>query len=255
MHTRAWIGARLPLANAAQFLASPRLCRTHSHRRSIQAQDCWSNTAIATGPQHVRVQANTLGLSLSVCRGKRGTALVVTSASGNGDAPANDTWLVVGLGNPGAQYEDTRHNVSLPLLHNVATAAAQHNRPLLRLYWMAYNQYRLHDCWAAQIGFKIIDCLSAEAGVAVTQKQHNALVGKGRLHGVPVLLAKPTTFMNSSGKAVRKLMDYYKVSTHAGLSKLRCLGMPCTNRVPKRWAQTRMHVLTAASCWRWDVVA
>lgn len=64
----------------------------------------------------------------------------------------------------------------------------------------------------AQIGFMIVDRLGADAGILVDKKQHNAVVGKGRLHGAPVLLAKPTTFMNSSGKAVRKLMDYYKVT-------------------------------------------
>jgi peptidyl-tRNA hydrolase, PTH1 family len=69
-----------------------------------------------------------------------------------------------------------------------------------------------YGCWTVQIGFMIIDRLAADAGIAVDKKQHNALVGKGQLHGAPVLLAKPTTFMNSSGKAVRKLMDYYKVT-------------------------------------------
>jgi peptidyl-tRNA hydrolase, PTH1 family len=64
----------------------------------------------------------------------------------------------------------------------------------------------------SQIGFMIVDRLGADAGISVDKKQHNAVVGKGRLHGPPVLLAKPTTFMNSSGKAVRKLMDYYKVT-------------------------------------------
>lgn len=73
-----------------------------------------------------------------------------------------------------------------------------------------------------QIGFMIVDRLAADAGVSVDKKQHNAVVGKGRLHGAPVLLAKPTTFMNSSGKAVRKLMDYYKVNVMTTTLKL-CL--------------------------------
>ncbi len=46
--------------------------------------------------------------------------------------------------------------------------------------------------------------------MAVDKKQHNALVAQARLWDARVLLAKPTTFMNSSGKAVKKLMDYYK---------------------------------------------
>ncbi len=62
-----------------------------------------------------------------------------------------------------------------------------------------------------QIGFQIVDRLGAAAGIPVDKKQHNALVGRGRLWDAKVLLAKPTTFMNNSGKAVRKLVDFYKV--------------------------------------------
>ena len=61
------------------------------------------------------------------------------------------------------------------------------------------------------MGFHLIDRLGSAAGISVDKKQHNAQVGSGRLWDRRVLLAKPTTFMNNSGKAVRKLMDYYKV--------------------------------------------
>ena len=78
----------------------------------------------------------------------------------------------------------------------------------------------IRELVCTQIGFQVIDRLGEAASVAVDKKQHNALVGRGRLWGAPVLLAKPTTFMNSSGKAVRKLMDYYKVCAWARAQRL-----------------------------------
>ena len=80
-------------------------------------------------------------------------------------------WLVVGLGNPGAKYERTRHNV----------------------------------------GFLAIDALAAAEGISVANQQLRALVGRGTVAGTPVLLVKPQTFMNSSGEAVVPLLKYYKV--------------------------------------------
>lgn len=64
-----------------------------------------------------------------------------------------------------------------------------------------------------QVGFQCIDQLAAAASIPLDKKQHNALVGKGMLFGRKAVLAKPQTFMNSSGKSVRKLMDFYKVHT------------------------------------------
>ncbi len=78
--------------------------------------------------------------------------------------------LIVGLGNPGGQYKDTRHN----------------------------------------IGFMVVDKLSHELGQGVVSWQsdggHKALIAKIS----DIILVKPQTFMNNSGIAVRKLMDYYK---------------------------------------------
>lgn len=75
--------------------------------------------------------------------------------------------LIVGLGNPGASYLITRHNV----------------------------------------GFMVIDALSKDSFV----KKHKSLIQKIPLTGESVLLAKPQTYMNCSGEAVRGLMGFYKI--------------------------------------------
>jgi len=80
-------------------------------------------------------------------------------------------YIIVGLGNPGKQYENTRHN----------------------------------------IGFDVIEKLAEEENVAVLEKKHKAIIGKGYVAGQKCILAKPQTFMNLSGESVRELIDYYKV--------------------------------------------
>lgn len=70
--------------------------------------------------------------------------------------------LIVGLGNPGADYAATRHN----------------------------------------LGFMFVDKLSSEEGVVVKRRECNAIVGQGEVEGVVTKLAKPQTFMNLSGHAV-----------------------------------------------------
>jgi PTH1 family peptidyl-tRNA hydrolase len=80
--------------------------------------------------------------------------------------------LVVGLGNPGKEYEGSRHNV----------------------------------------GFLVVD-LIAEANGAKwkSETKHQALTAKVTIDSQPVILAKPTTFMNLSGQAVSSLAKYYKI--------------------------------------------
>ncbi|AZK45542.1 aminoacyl-tRNA hydrolase [Paenibacillus lentus] len=80
-------------------------------------------------------------------------------------------WFV-GLGNPGAQYEKTRHN----------------------------------------IGFMALDELARRHNIDIRQSKCKALVGDGIIGGQKVALIKPMTYMNLSGEAVRAFMDYYKVS-------------------------------------------
>lgn len=75
-------------------------------------------------------------------------------------------WVVVGLGNPGAQYAGTRHNV----------------------------------------GFDVIDLLAERHRIKVKDAKHRAITGKGKVAERVTLLAKPLTFMNVSGQAVAPLI-------------------------------------------------
>lgn len=80
-------------------------------------------------------------------------------------------YIIVGLGNPGKQYANTRHN----------------------------------------IGFCVIDALAERFQIPLNQKKHKAIYGSGYIEGQKVLLAQPQTFMNLSGESVRELADFYKV--------------------------------------------
>lgn len=84
---------------------------------------------------------------------------------------AGAEWLVVGLGNPGEKYENTRHNV----------------------------------------GFLTVDELAERARVPVQKLKHRALTNTLEVGGVKVLLMKPVTYMNLSGEAVRQAVDFYKI--------------------------------------------
>lgn len=78
--------------------------------------------------------------------------------------------VIVGLGNPGREYETTRHNV----------------------------------------GFMAVDRLSADLGIEIRKKKFEALCGEGTVDGKKVVLVKPMTYMNLSGQAVRQVLDWYK---------------------------------------------
>ncbi|MBP8857686.1 MAG: aminoacyl-tRNA hydrolase [Anaerolineaceae bacterium] len=81
------------------------------------------------------------------------------------------SYLIAGLGNPGREYKDTRHN----------------------------------------IGFMVADRLAAELGIRVGRLQQKALVGNGVYLGSKVIIAKPVTYMNLSGQAVTSLIRYYGI--------------------------------------------
>lgn len=86
-------------------------------------------------------------------------------------------YIIVGLGNPGNKYQNTRHNV----------------------------------------GFASVDKLAEENHVVFAEKKHKAMLGKGIIGGERVILAKPQTFMNLSGESVRELLDYYRVDAKTNL--------------------------------------
>lgn len=79
-------------------------------------------------------------------------------------------YYIVGLGNPGLQYENTRHNV----------------------------------------GFMTIDYLANKYDIDVRKSKFKSLYGQGEISGHKVMLIKPQTYMNNSGEAVRELRDFYK---------------------------------------------
>ena len=83
--------------------------------------------------------------------------------------PDEIEFLVVGLGNPGAEYENTPHN----------------------------------------LGFRVIDRLAAANSIRVTRKENFSRVGLGTIRGKRVALAQPQTFMNLSGPAVKGLLERY----------------------------------------------
>ncbi len=81
-------------------------------------------------------------------------------------------YLIVGLGNPGQEYERTRHNV----------------------------------------GFMALDYIAGRIGADVRDLKQMALTGRGVLEGRRVLLVKPQTYMNRSGESVGALLRYYKLT-------------------------------------------
>ena len=82
-------------------------------------------------------------------------------------------WLIVGLGNPGPEYETTPHN----------------------------------------LGFLAVDRLAARNGIRITRLDSKAIVGIGRVTGEDAVLAKPQTFMNLSGTSVKPLAAKHGVET------------------------------------------
>jgi peptidyl-tRNA hydrolase, PTH1 family len=80
--------------------------------------------------------------------------------------------LVAGLGNPGAEYANTPHN----------------------------------------LGFLVVDRIAEQHGIRVSRKDSNALIGVGEIGGRSVMLAKPQTFMNLSGSSLRPLMEKHSLT-------------------------------------------
>ncbi len=86
------------------------------------------------------------------------------------DEPAPRHKIIVGLGNPGPRYAGTRHNV----------------------------------------GFLCVDRLAEQWDIPLSDRRQHAVLGQGEVDGAPVVLAKPRTFMNNSGEAVRYLLARFR---------------------------------------------
>ena len=80
-------------------------------------------------------------------------------------------YLIVGLGNPGKQYEQTRHN----------------------------------------IGFDVIDYMANKYNIDVNREKFKGICGEGFIENKKVILLKPLTYMNLSGEAISLVMNYYKI--------------------------------------------
>jgi PTH1 family peptidyl-tRNA hydrolase len=95
-------------------------------------------------------------------------------------------WLIVGLGNPGYEYAWTPHN----------------------------------------LGFLVLDLVAEHAGIRIERPEAKSYVGKGRVGAHDVVLAKPQTYMNLSGIAVRDLAERYEVAPAQVLIVLDDVALP-----------------------------
>lgn len=86
-------------------------------------------------------------------------------------------YIIVGLGNPGKKYENTRHN----------------------------------------IGFEVAEAVADAAGFMLLNAKFKSLMGMGVLEGQKIMVLKPQTFMNLSGEAVREAIDFYKCDPESEL--------------------------------------
>lgn len=80
-------------------------------------------------------------------------------------------YLIAGLGNPGRKYRGNRHN----------------------------------------IGFMALDRIAEQFGITTSSVQNKAIVGNGRFHQIPVIIAKPQMYMNASGDSIGPLANFYKI--------------------------------------------
>lgn len=80
--------------------------------------------------------------------------------------------LIVGLGNPGREYENTRHN----------------------------------------IGFQVLDMYAQFIGCSISKSKFSGLYGEFNLNGEKIILLKPQSYMNLSGEVVRKYVDFFKIN-------------------------------------------
>ena len=79
-------------------------------------------------------------------------------------------FIVVGLGNPGLKYKNTRHNV----------------------------------------GFSVLDLIASELNINIGKLKHRAIIGEGNVGEEKIVLVKPQTYMNLSGESIKEIVDWYR---------------------------------------------
>ncbi|KAL2478833.1 Peptidyl-tRNA hydrolase [Forsythia ovata] len=103
---------------------------------------------------------------------RRPMTSISTASRATSPEPENlKPWLLVGLGNPGKRYSGTRHNV----------------------------------------GYELVDFIAEAEGIPMSSISFKSCFGRGSIGNVPVMLAKPQTFMNASGESVGAIVSYYKI--------------------------------------------
>ncbi len=105
----------------------------------------------------------------------------------NQESKGQEFFCIVGLGNPGRQYEETKHNV----------------------------------------GFHVIDKLAEKYDIEVNKFKNKAFVGDGTIKGKRVLLVKPQTYMNLSGESVREIVNFYKIPQERFVVIFDDTSLPC----------------------------
>lgn len=103
------------------------------------------------------------------------------------ESKGQEFYCIVGLGNPGKQYEDTKHNV----------------------------------------GFHVIDKLAEKYGISVDKFKNKAFIGDGTIKDKRVLLVKPQTYMNLSGESVREIVNFYKIPQERFVVIFDDTSLPC----------------------------
>ena len=103
------------------------------------------------------------------------------------NSPNAPEFLIVGLGNPGAKYEFTRHNA----------------------------------------GFLFLDVLAEKTDAKINKLKYKSLIGEAKIAGHRCILQKPQTFMNSSGEAVKEAASFYKIPPERVLVVFDDISLPC----------------------------
>lgn len=96
---------------------------------------------------------------------------IKSNNTGDGIGRARDTFVIIGLGNPGEEYARTRHNM----------------------------------------GYRALDILSESLGIDIRKSKFHSIIGQGRQAGKKLVLVKPETYMNNSGIAAREAAMYFDV--------------------------------------------